>query len=443
MSTSAQQFPDDMSPAIRISGLSKIFRIYDRPQDRLLQSLWKSGKPRYREFHALDDVSLEVRRGETVGIIGLNGSGKSTLLQLIAGTLAPTSGEVSVNGKISALLELGAGFNPEFTGRENIRMAATIQGKGDREDRQHYDRIAAFADIGDFIDQPVKTYSSGMYVRLAFAVAMLAEPDVLIVDEALAVGDMGFQAKCMLALKKMQERGASILFVTHDVSQIKALCHRALYLQRGRVLELGSASDVANRYIRDVQDAANREITGAEAVPAIAGRADHVRAGAAEERYRQFADAAEHCRSGTGDARVLLAELLDDQGRALASVGHGQAACIRIVVEAARRCAFSVNYKICDRNRIAVIGADFLMQNQALLALEQGQRAEVVYRTGLPLVDGKYTLRVSLTHPIDGHRHAIFFDIVEIAQVFEVLPNPQAKFWTQVYLPNTLETRIL
>lgn len=443
MSTPAPLLPDGMTPAIRVSGLSKIFRIYDRPQDRLLQSLWKGGKPRHREFHALDNISLEVGRGETVGIIGLNGSGKSTLLQLIAGTLAPTSGEVFVNGKVSALLELGAGFNPEFTGRENIRMAAMIQGKGERENCQHYDRIAAFADIGDFIDQPVKTYSSGMYVRLAFAVAMLAEPDVLIVDEALAVGDMGFQAKCMLALKKMQERGASILFVTHDVSQIKALCQRALYLQRGRVLELGPAAEVANRYIRDVQAAANREITGVETAPTIARSADHAHADAAEGRYRQFADAVEHCRSGSGDARVLLAELLDDQGCPVASTEHGQEASIRIVVEAVRRCAFSVNYKICDRNRIAVIGADFLMQNQGLLALEPGQRAEIVYRTRLPLMDGKYTLRVSLTHPIDNHRHAIFFDIVEIAHVFEVLPSQQAKFWTQVYLPNTLETRIL
>ena len=193
---------DNRNVALRISNLSKAYRIYERSQDRLLQSVWGNRKQLYREFWALDAISFDVYRGETLGIIGLNGSGKSALLQLVAGTLIPAEGEVQVNGRISALLELGVGFNAEFTGSENIRLAASIAALRTAEIRQHHGRIAEYAAIGNFIDQPVKTYSSGMYVRLAFAVAISVEPEVLIIDEALAVGDMEFQAKCMVTLKR-------------------------------------------------------------------------------------------------------------------------------------------------------------------------------------------------------------------------------------------------
>ena len=219
----------------------------------------------YREFRALDGVSFDVYQGETLGIIGLNGSGKSTLLQLVAGTLMPTEGEVRVNGRISALLELGAGFNAEFTGSENIHLAASIAGLTAAEIKQRHHRIAEYAAIGDFIDQPVKTYSSGMYVRLAFAVAISIEPEVLIIDEALAVGDMEFQAKCMVTLKQLQKRGTTILLVSHDIGAVSALCHRTLYLRQGRLLELGPTGEVVARYIREAQEANNREITASAA----------------------------------------------------------------------------------------------------------------------------------------------------------------------------------
>src|SRR5690606_26363765 len=193
------------STAISVAGLSKCFHLYEKPRDRLLQMFSFGRRQYYSEFWALRDVSFEVRRGETIGVVGRNGSGKSTLLQMICGTLTPTAGTISTNGRIAALLELGAGFNPEFTGRENVYLNAAILGLSRQETDERFDDIAAFADIGDFIDQPVKMYSSGMYVRLAFAVAINSTPDILIVDEALAVGDVRFQYKCMRRIKDIQD----------------------------------------------------------------------------------------------------------------------------------------------------------------------------------------------------------------------------------------------
>ncbi|MDD2031071.1 ABC transporter ATP-binding protein [Pseudomonas sp. 39167] len=235
--------------AIKVQNLSKCYEIYDKPRDRLLQMLSR-GKRRYcREFWALQDVSFEIRKGETVGIVGKNGSGKSTLLQILCGTLNPTGGTVETYGRIAALLELGSGFNPEFTGRENVYLNATILGLSKEEIDQRYDAIIEFADIGEFINQPVKTYSSGMLVRLAFAVQAQVEPDILIVDEALAVGDAKFQARCFDRLKKLKESGTSILLVTHSSEQIVTHCDRAFLLNEGVQLEQGEPRKVVNRYL--------------------------------------------------------------------------------------------------------------------------------------------------------------------------------------------------
>ena len=253
--------------AIKVDSLGKCYHIYDQPQDRLKQSLYPrmqrligiQPKSYFREFWALKDISFEVRKGETVGIIGRNGAGKSTLLQLICGTLAPTCGSVTNKGRIAAMLELGSGFNPEFTGRENVSMNGAILGLTKDEIDYRFEDITAFADIGVFIEQPVKTYSSGMLVRLAFAVSVCIEPDVLIVDEALAVGDMNFQAKCMTALARMQKKGTTILFVSHDIGSIKSLCSRGIYLERGRLKVMGAAPNVAELYIRTMREEMNKE----------------------------------------------------------------------------------------------------------------------------------------------------------------------------------------
>lgn len=235
--------------AIYVRGLSKAFPIYSKPHHRLLQMIAPGPKDRwYREFHALRNIDLNIARGETVGIVGRNGSGKSTLLQLICGTLTPSSGDIQVNGRIAALLELGAGFNPEFTGRENVFLNATVLGLKHAEIVERFDEIAAFADIGDFIDQPVKSYSSGMYVRLAFAVAINVSPEILVVDEALSVGDEGFQRKCFARIDAIRDSGATVLFVSHSASTVVDLCDRAILLDRGELLTQGTPKHVVSRY---------------------------------------------------------------------------------------------------------------------------------------------------------------------------------------------------
>ncbi len=243
--------------AIKIANLSKCYHIYENPQQRLKQFvlptirsvLQLSQRNYYREFWALRDVSFEVSRGETVGLIGLNGSGKSTLLQMICGTLNPTAGEMHVHGRIGAILELGSGFNPEFTGRENVNMNASLLGFSPAEINALFDEIAAFADIGAFMDQPIKTYSSGMVMRLAFAVQACVQPDILIVDEALAVGDLRFQNKCIRKMEDLKNQGRTILFVTHSVGMIEAFCDRVIWLHGGGLFKEGDPSVLVRQYV--------------------------------------------------------------------------------------------------------------------------------------------------------------------------------------------------
>ena len=253
-------------PLIQVRNVSKCYPVFARPHDRLKQSIvprlmrampFKRNKARkyYTEFRALSDASLEVHRGEMVGIIGRNGSGKSTLLQIVCGTLAPTCGEVRVKGRVAALLELGAGFNPEFTGRENVLMNAAILGLSDQEIAEKFDDIVAFSEIGDFIDRPVKTYSSGMFMRLAFSVAVSIEPDIVVVDEALSVGDIGFTMKCMQRIEEMLINGVTFLLVTHDLGLVRNLCSRALYLKDGKTVFDGDAETATELFLMDARGA--------------------------------------------------------------------------------------------------------------------------------------------------------------------------------------------
>ncbi|KRE75407.1 ABC transporter ATP-binding protein [Paenibacillus sp. Soil750] len=233
--------------AIQVTDISKVYKLYDKPMDRLLESLNLFNKKYHRDFHAVNNVSFEVRKGETLGIIGKNGSGKSTLLKMITGVLNPSSGNIMVNGKISALLELGAGFNPELTGLENIYMNGTIMGYTKAEMDQKLDGILSFADIGEFINQPVKIYSSGMFVRLAFSVAINVDPEILIIDEALSVGDMRFQQKCFRKIDEFRD-SKTILFVSHDLSVINKYCNRAIWINEGVVLDDGIPKELSKRY---------------------------------------------------------------------------------------------------------------------------------------------------------------------------------------------------
>jgi lipopolysaccharide transport system ATP-binding protein len=235
-------------PVIALRGVGKAYPMFKRPQDRLRQMLWRGRRKFYEDFWAVHGVDLDIYRGETVGIVGRNGSGKSTLLQLVCGTLQPSCGRLVVRGRIAALLELGAGFNPEFTGRENVFMSAAILGLTDAEIESRYDAIVAFADIGNFITQPVKSYSSGMYARLAFAVAIHVDPDVLVIDEALSVGDEAFQRKCFSRIQHIRAAGATVLFVSHSAASIVELCDRAVLLDRGERLLTGTPKAVIAMY---------------------------------------------------------------------------------------------------------------------------------------------------------------------------------------------------
>ena len=234
--------------AIKVTDLTKIYYLYDKPQDRLKEALNPFKKSYHHDFYAMRNVSFEIRRGETVGILGRNGAGKSTLLKMITGVLTPTSGSIEVNGKIASLLELGAGFNPEMTGLENIYLNGTLMGFTKEEMDKKIDNIIAFADIGEFIYQPAKMYSSGMYARLAFAVSINIEPDILIVDEALSVGDIKFQIKCVNKFKELQEKGITILFVSHDIFTVRSFCNKAVWLHNGTVKEVGDVTEVSANY---------------------------------------------------------------------------------------------------------------------------------------------------------------------------------------------------
>lgn len=237
-----------MEAIIDIQHLSKIYHLYDRPVDRLKEAFSMRHKCFHRDHHALNDISLRIHKGDCVGIVGKNGSGKSTLLKIITGVLSPTSGEVTIRGKISALLELGAGFNPEYTGLENIYLNGTMMGYSRREMDKKVHDIIAFADIGDYIYQPVKTYSSGMFARLAFAVSINVEPEILIVDEVLAVGDTRFQLKCIEKMKELKGMGTTILFVSHATEQIKRFCNKAVWIQDGELRQIGEASEIVDTY---------------------------------------------------------------------------------------------------------------------------------------------------------------------------------------------------
>ncbi len=304
------------SPAtISVRNLAKCYQIYEKPQHRLLQTLFRGMKRYYRDFWALNEISFEVAPGETFGVIGRNGSGKSTLLQLICGTLTPTRGEVIVNGRMAALLELGAGFNPDFTGRENVYLNATVLGLSHAEIDQRFDRIAAFADIGEFIEQPVKTYSSGMFVRLAFAVIAHVDADILVIDEALAVGDAFFTQKCMRFLREFREHG-TILFVSHDLQAIVSLCNRALCLESGTIKSMGLPKTVCEDYLSSIHAAAPAKQVLAAGASAIA---EKVAVSSSEE-------------FGRGYSRITAVELLNADGTPLGMAKHAQE--VRLIARA-------------------------------------------------------------------------------------------------------------
>lgn len=365
--------------AISARNLGKAYRFYKRPFDRLKQMAWRGRRIYYEEFWALRNIDFEVYKGETIGIIGRNGAGKSTLLQLLCGTVTPTEGECRVNGRVAALLELGAGFNPEFTGRDNVFVNATILGLRDEEIRARFDDIAAFADIGEFMDHPVKTYSSGMFARLAFAVAVHVDPEILIVDEILAVGDQAFQRKCMERFYKVRESGCTILFVSHDPYQVKTLCQRAIYLVNGRRAAYGPADEVVDRYVVEMEAKSTAtEITQQAPVVEVGSVVD------SHEPERLF--------------RIKEVRFEDADGNALSEVRSGQEVRLRLryialTDDLPRKVSFVFNLKRHDD--FYVCGTTTLMDG--LPAFDAHREGEVCVRfPEFRLLAGEYRWRVAI-----------------------------------------------
>jgi ABC-type polysaccharide/polyol phosphate transport system ATPase subunit len=403
-----------MSVALRVEGVSKQFRIYERPGDRLKESLTRGRWKAHREFWALSDVSFEVETGQTVGIIGPNGCGKSTLLQIIAGTLEPTHGAVWREGRVAALLELGAGFDPEFTGVENVFMNAALMGFTRRETERLLPSIERFAEIGDFIHQPVKNYSSGMYVRLAFATAVSSAPQILIVDEALAVGDAVFQHRCMRRIKQMQESGVTILLVSHDPAAIRALCSRAVLLNAGRAEAVGHPSDVLKQYQKVImarEEAYEAAQPGPETDGEPSSQASAV-AGEPEPPPLRFT-----YRHGDASAEVLSVELFDAARRHVEIVETGEPLTVRVRLHFKR----DVSEPVCgmlirNRHGIHIYGTNTELQQVRLGDVRRGETVEVAFAFNCWLAQDSFSLTVAV-HSADG----ISYDWLDGAWFFNVV----------------------
>ena len=410
---------------IRVEGLSKAFQIYESPRARLQQFLvprlrrWLGLSPRdyYREFHALAGISFRVQPGETVGVIGRNGSGKSTLLQLVCGTLTPSAGEVEVRGRVAALLELGSGFNPEFTGRENVQLYAALLGLNRRQVEQRFEEIERFAAIGEFIDQPVKTYSSGMVVRLAFAVAIHVDPDVLVVDEALAVGDTAFQQKCLNRIRALQEKGVSILLVTHSANTLIEYCDRGIYLKRGQLVMDGPCIDAVRAYGNDLieeEGGLSLDLQPAPVEPEADGAAT---IDATEEAA---ADA-----SGPGPAMVVeQVRLLGRGGEPVASVSHGDDLLVEFVVRANEAIAepcFGI--QLASTDGIALWSAVTSHMGLVVAPLTPG-RYRFRWRLKADFSGNRYVVALGAGHLVDGEYKRIHR--IDYAGHFDVLPTPRS-----------------
>jgi lipopolysaccharide transport system ATP-binding protein len=397
----------DSSEVVALAqGLGKRYDIHDRPHQRLLQHLWPPARRMGREFWALRDVNIEIRRGETIGIIGRNGSGKSTLLQLISGTIAPTEGTVALSGRVAALLELGAGFNPEFTGIENVILNASILGLTHRQIDARLDDILAFADIGDFARQPVKQYSSGMFLRLAFAVVAHVDADILVIDEALAVGDVLFVQKCLRFLHQFRERG-TLLFVSHDIGMVRKLCDRAIWFEQGGVRMMGDAESVTHAYLEDVYG--SQPATAATPAPPDAVRTETLGEDGRRDsllhsnlrndlRVSRFDPSASGF--GAGGARITEVCFRDTDGRPLTAMVGGEPVTFEVQFVAERRLVGAIiGFMLKDRAGRVLFGQNtFLAYESSPPCLDEGDTGTGRFHFRLPYLPvGEYVVTVSIT----------------------------------------------
>ncbi len=396
-------------PAIEIRDLVKVYKLYDRARDRVKDAFGLSRHKAQKRHYALNGVNLCIRKGETVGIIGTNGSGKSTILKIITGVLSPTSGQVKVDGRISALLELGAGFNQEYNGIENVYLNGTMMGFTDREIDAKLPDILEFADIGDYVNQPVKTYSSGMFVRLAFAVAINIEPEILIVDEALSVGDVFFQAKCYHKFEEFKKMGKTIVFVSHDLSVISKYCDRVFLLNKGELLGEGSPKEMIDAYKRVLvgQYELPEENPGEEGQAAL-------EEGAPKAGEAVNPDVQEY---GTGQARILEYYLTDERGvRALAILkGSEFTLHMRVRFQAhVPAPIFAFSFK--DALGTEITGTNTMIEKSFLESGEPGQVKDIAFTQKMSLQGGEYLLSLGVTG-YEGDRFQVYHRLYDVLDV--------------------------
>ncbi|MDR3371645.1 ABC transporter ATP-binding protein [Rhodoferax sp.] len=401
--------------AISVKNLTKTYRIFGHPGDRIKQALTFGQKRYHKEFTALNDVSFEIKKGETVGIIGRNGSGKSTLLQLICGILKPTSGSVDVNGRISALLELGAGFNPEFTGRENVYFQGAVMGFTKAEMDARFDDIAAFADIGEFIEQPVRTYSSGMYMRLAFSVAISSEPEILIVDEAFSVGDVVFQHKSKKRILQLRDAGTSLLLVSHDRNAVAAMCHRCILLDKGHLAMDAMALDVMDYYYATI--AANG---------GVAVRQTHSDFGKAQTL------------SGSGEAVVESIRLLDNANYEIEVLVPGQEVTLEFHVKSKEEIPrLILGFAIRDQFGQEIYGINTKSYDQELKNVSKGSNYIFRFSFFANIGIGTYSISTALTSTNDHLENN--YQSCDLAYFFSVHNTGQRFFGGVAWLNPILE----
>jgi lipopolysaccharide transport system ATP-binding protein len=408
--------------AIRVTDISKFYEVYASPRDRLKQFFLpilrkifrQSGKQYYKEFWALKDVSFEIKKGETVGIIGRNGAGKSTLLQIICGTLHPSQGSIETNGRIAALLELGSGFNPEFSGRENVFLNAAVLGLSRKEAESRFDDIVAFSEIADFIDQPVKTYSSGMYVRLAFSVIAHVDADILIVDEALAVGDVFFQQKCMRFLRAHQEKGGTVVFVSHDTSAVVNLCERGVLLTKNGPPIVDTTDVICRTYVKDlyaekdIQNIVGEEDTDHLILHSSDGSAEHYNASELPEnviKVSPFRDQAESF--GNEGITIVNAWFENEMGGRVSTLAGGESVRFNILAKAAKHIknpAFGIMLKDRLGQYVFAEGTDLAFRNSGL-SVRPAEEVRVSFSFRMPiLIQGDYSFNIAVADGV-GDEH--------------------------------------
>jgi len=425
------------APAIQLSDVGKCFRYYQSKWHRISGALFSS-KNHYRELWALRHINFSLQPGTTLGIIGQNGSGKTTLLQIIAGLLKPTEGQVSVEGKLATLLELGGGFQAELSGRENIFVSGGLLGFSRRAIESKVDEIIRFSELEEFIDRPIKHYSSGMLMRLAFSAAISVQPDILLIDEAFAVGDMAFQHKCTRKFRELQQRGATILLVTHDMMAVKSLCNHALLLDHGKPMILGTPEEVTNAYLNLIA----QRIANQEKMEADQQQTGPVLTSTREEFHQNVQDSPRLHRHGSGEGKIRGIQILNSQMAPADVLLFGEDATFRFYIEYMADVAESgLGFYVRDKYGNDVVGINTFEEGRSLGSRNRGDKLIIEFKLPVHLKPGSYTISPGFSYHRSEPR---YLDWIDSAALFEVhKPATGQEIYGFMYVPNQVSVRLV